>query len=107
MTRSSDIYVAISYWSTMPNLNSKLVVFYRWSSKKFKIIFPKKINFCPTSTYKYPNGLNSFHTHINFYAISFLKFIVHTTNFKIIKSEIVKLTMREKINMTNTDKIII
>jgi hypothetical protein len=38
-----------------------------------------------------------------FYVICFLKFIIHTTNFEMVKSEIVKLTSREKTDVSNAN----
>jgi hypothetical protein len=39
---------------------------------------------------------------LKFYAIVF-KFIVHTTNYKMVKSEMMMLTMREKFNVVDAD----
>jgi hypothetical protein len=41
--------------------------------------------------------------YFQFYAICFLKIVVHKRNSKIVKSIIVKLTRREKSNATDTD----
>jgi hypothetical protein len=42
---------------------------------------------------------------LNFYAICFLKFIVHTTNYEMVKSEMVMLTVRKKADVTNTNVV--
>jgi hypothetical protein len=41
-----------------------------------------------------------------FYAIYFLKFIVHKTNSEMVKCEMVKLTGREKTNMSDADVVV-
>jgi hypothetical protein len=43
-----------------------------------------------------------YHT-LNFYAICFLKFIIHTRNSKMVKSEMVIMIERENANVANVD----
>jgi hypothetical protein len=43
---------------------------------------------------------------LHFYAIYFLKFVIHKINSKIIKSEIVKLTRRENVDIADADVVV-
>jgi hypothetical protein len=42
----------------------------------------------------------------NFYVICFLKFIVHTTNSKMVKSRMVKLSGRDKTVVTDANMVV-
>jgi hypothetical protein len=48
----------------------------------------------------------NFMYRILIFYVFFLKFIVNTTNFEIVKSGILMLTEREKTDMTDTDVVI-
>jgi hypothetical protein len=54
---------------------------------------PKNSNFFKTSHLFYVSFLN-------FYAIVFLKFVIHKMNSEMVKFEMVVLTRREKVDMT-------
>jgi hypothetical protein len=59
-----------------------------------------------TKKFKYVLYLKLFYvSYFKFLCNYFIKFVVHKINSKIIKSEMVVLTIRGKVNVANTDVV--
>jgi hypothetical protein len=95
------------------NLNLKISCFLLLEFQKKLNFFPKNSNFIihpPINTPRLKNQKNSnfpiyFMYHVLFVFNYFLKFIIHKMNYKIVKSEIMVLTRKEKTDVTGADVV--
>jgi hypothetical protein len=82
-------YNVIGLWCIVntQSASRQLAVFDRLRSKKSRIFF-QKFKFCSPSTYKYPHGLSSFHTHINPFSFSSHKVCLLQTQHPMVEVKI-------------------